>query len=529
MAKIKLQYVCQQCGADSPKWIGRCPECGAWNSYAEEARTAAPARAAGAAQTDTRGRQGSPGPERLVDVSVEDTTRVSSFLDEFDRVLGGGIVPGSLVLIGGDPGIGKSTLLLQVAANVAAGRNAAGGDASATTGGPVLYVTGEESARQVRLRAQRLGALSPELFVLAETSLDSVIAHVERLSPQLVIVDSIQTVFLEDVASSPGNVSQLRECTLRLTNLAKARHIPIFLVGHVTKEGNIAGPRVLEHIVDCVLYLEGERFYSYRLLRAAKNRFGSTNEIGVFEMVQDGMREVHNPSAAFLSERLASNGGSAVTIPLEGTRALLVEVQALVAGTAMGAPRRTAVGVDQNRLALLVAVLSKRLGLPLASQDVYVNVVAGLKIAEPAVDLGLALAIGSSVRDAPVDPGLVAVGEIGLSGELRAVGQLERRLAEASRLGFEKAIVPANDLRRLDVEKGGRYGGLSLLGASTVGEAFDAALGPAPANPRRASREITGARDRSLPGGDEADALIGLAARTDFDSLIDEALLGEPQ
>jgi DNA repair protein RadA/Sms len=519
MPKIKLQYVCQQCGADSPKWLGRCPECGAWNSYTEEARPAANQRPVGSLGGDTRGRQHAQAPERLVDVSVEDTLRVSSHLGEFDRVVGGGIVPGSLVLIGGDPGIGKSTLLLQVAANVAA------------AGGLVLYVTGEESSRQVRLRAQRLGAIPPNLYVLAETSLDAVLAKAEQLNPHLMIVDSIQTAFLEEVPSSPGNVSQLRECTLRLMNVAKEKHLPIFLVGHVTKEGNIAGPRVLEHIVDCVLYLEGERYYSYRLLRAVKNRFGSTNEVGVFEMVQDGLREVHNPSAAFLSERSVTSAGSIVTVPLEGTRALLVEVQALVSGTAFGVPRRTAVGVDQNRLALLVAVLSKRLGLPLGSHDVYVNVVAGLKIAEPAVDLGVALAIGSSVREVPVDPELVALGEIGLSGELRATGQVERRLAEAARLGFKRAIVPANDARRLSGLEGmdGYYEGLQIHRASNVAEAFDIALGPAPVSSRRSARQEAGYHARRVPGPRDNSDLIGGGAPSGFDSLLDETLLDAPR
>src|SRR5688500_11719699 len=390
MPKTKIAFACQECGAESAKWLGRCPDCGAWNSYVEEARIPASARAAVAGQqADSRGRAGAGGPERLVDVSLQDSLRSPSGMGELDRVLGGGIVPGSLVVLGGDPGIGKSTLLLQAAANVAAG------------GSTVLYVSGEESARQVRLRAERLSSVSESLYVLAETSLDAALAHVEQLNPSLVIVDSIQTAYLEDVASSPGNVAQLRECTLRLMNVAKARELPIFLVGHVTKEGNIAGPRVLEHIVDCVLYLEGERFYSYRLLRAAKNRFGSTNEVGVFEMDQDGLREVPNPSAAFLAERLEASAGSAVTVPLEGSRALLVEVQALVAGTGLPMPRRTAVGVDVNRLMLLIAVLAKRVGLPLGAQDVYVNLVAGLKIAEPAIDLGIALAIASSAREAP--------------------------------------------------------------------------------------------------------------------------------
>ncbi|HEU5317833.1 MAG TPA: DNA repair protein RadA [Chloroflexota bacterium] len=504
MPKTRVVFNCQDCGAESAKWLGRCPECGAWNSYVEDARLSATARAVAAGHpTDTRGRAGTGIPERLVDVSLQDSLRVPSGMGELDRVLGGGIVPGSLVLIGGDPGIGKSTLLLQAAAHVASG------------GSSVLYVSGEESARQVRLRAERLGSLSDSLFVLSETSLDSVLASVDRLNPSLMIVDSIQTAYVEDVASSPGNVAQLRECTLRLMNVAKARELPIFLVGHVTKEGNIAGPRVLEHIVDCVLYLEGERFYSYRLLRAAKNRFGSTNEVGVFEMEQGGMREVPNPSAAFLSERASSSSGSAVTVPLEGTRALLVEVQALVAGTAFGAPRRTAVGIDHNRLALLTAVLGKRLGLPLGSQDVYVNVVAGLKIPEPAVDLGVALAIGSSARDVPIDPGLVAVGEVGLAGELRVVSQIERRLGEAARLGFQRAIVPAGDYRRLVASEGATYGGLQLHGAATIAQAFDVALGPAPERPARSAARV---RSDASPTPRSVGAL---------QALIDEALLDD--
>ena len=467
MAKTRTLFTCRECGNESPKWLGRCPECGAWNSFVEGVRAAtAPRTSSGGGGRSLEATLATP--ERMSAVSLREVARVPSALTEFDRVLGGGTVPGSLVLIGGDPGIGKSTLLLQVAANVAG------------SVGPVLYVSGEESARQVRLRAERLGAVSENLFVLAETNLDAVVGHVEQLAPVLVIVDSIQTVFLEGVPSSPGNVSQLRECTLRLMGLAKTRHVPIFLVGHVTKEGNIAGPRALEHIVDCVLYLEGERFYSYRLLRAAKNRFGSTNEVGVFEMEQDGMRQVTNPSAAFLSERVRSAPGSAVTVPLEGTRALLVEVQALTSSAGIGLARRTAIGVDQNRLQLLVAVLSKRMGLPLSTQDIYVNVVAGLKLGEPAADLGVALAIGSSYCDAPVDPGLIVMGEVGLLGELRPVAQLERRLAEAGRLGFERCILPAGDLRRLSGRDGVtdvQRDGLTVAGAGSVGEALTMALG----------------------------------------------------
>jgi DNA repair protein RadA/Sms len=480
MSRTRVLFTCQECGNESPKWLGRCPDCGAWNSYVEGLRAPPPRTAAvHEARVRQRGPEGGR-PERLADVTLGEVERESTGLQEFDRVLGGGIVPGSLVLIGGDPGIGKSTLLAEAAINVAA------------AGRKVLYVSGEESARQVRLRAERLTAgkaLPPDLYVLAETSLDAVLAQVEALAPQLLIVDSVQTVYLEGLASSPGNVTQLRECALRLMGVAKSRDLPVFLVGHVTKEGNIAGPRSLEHIVDCVLYLEGERFYAYRLLRAEKNRFGSTNEIGVFEMEADGLRQVPNPSAAFLSERQAASAGSAVTVPLEGTRALLVEVQALVAPTGLAIPRRTSLGVDLNRLHLLLAVLGKRVGLPLGSQDVYVNVVAGLKIAEPAADLGVALALASSWRDVPLDAGLAVVGEVGLQGELRPVRQMERRLAEAARLGFERCIVPSGDLRRIPGagDKGSkevRREGLLIQGASTVSEALTLALGPMPARRR---------------------------------------------
>jgi DNA repair protein RadA/Sms len=507
MPRTHVLFTCQECGNDSAKWLGRCPDCGAWNSYVEGVR-AAPARAA--AVHESRTRPGGPGgarPERLKDVPPGDLARASTGLAEFDRVLGGGIVPGSLVLIGGDPGIGKSTLLLEAAANVAA------------AGKRVLYVSGEESARQVRLRAQRLIAgetLPDELYVLAETSLDAVLGQVEALEPDLLIVDSVQTVYLPELASSPGNVTQLRECALRLMGVAKSKHLPVFLVGHVTKEGNIAGPRSLEHLVDCVLYLEGERFYAYRLLRAEKNRFGSTNEIGVFEMEADGLRQVPNPSAAFLSERQTANAGSAVTVPLEGSRALLVEVQALVAPSGMALPRRTSLGVDLNRLHLLLAVLGKRVGLPLGSQDVYVNVVAGLKIAEPAADLGVALAIASSWQDTPADAGLAVVGEVGLLGELRPVRQMERRLAEAARLGFERCIVPAGDLRRLGGEKSDgapqevRRDGLLIQGAATVAEALTLALGPLA--PRR-GRQRDGAGAAS---GARRGAALDAAAAVEF-------------
>ena len=351
--------------------------------------------------------------------------------EEFTRVLGGGLVPGSLVLIGGDPGIGKSTLLLQAGAQFA------------EHVGPVLYISAEESVQQLRLRAERLGALPERLYVLGETNLDLAMNAIAEINPAFVVVDSVQTVYLEELSSAAGSVSQVREVALRLLRLAKERGVPIFLVGHVTKEGTIAGPRMLEHIVDVVLYLEGDRFHQYRMLRGVKNRFGSTDEVGVFEMTQAGMREVTNPSQVFLAERSAGTPGSAVAVTMEGTRPILVEVQALTAHTQAAQPRRTANGFDPNRLVMLIAVLTKRVGLPLFSQDIYVNVVGGLRITEPAADLAVATAIASSFRNQRVDPDLALVGEIGLSGELRSVGQLERRLGEAGKLGFKRALYPS--------------------------------------------------------------------------------------
>jgi DNA repair protein RadA/Sms len=402
---------------------------------------------------------GSP-PVRLKQVDSAATDRVRVPISELDRVLGGGIVPGSLVLIGGDPGIGKSTLVLQVAS------------ALALPNAPVLYVSGEESAQQIRLRADRLGASADELYVQAETDLDRIIAEAEKMSPGLLIVDSIQTVFVDDITSAAGSVSQVRECTARLMQWAKPRQIPVLIVGHVTKEGAIAGPRVLEHMVDAVLYLEGDRYHQYRILRAVKNRFGSTDEVGVFEMADAGLREVRNPSEAFLEERAGNAAGSTVAVTMEGSRPILVEVQALTSTTAYGLPRRSANGLDTNRLQLLVAVLQKRVGLGLGSQDIYANVVGGLRIVEPAADLAVAIAVASSFKERVVDPLTVAIGEIGLSGELRSVNQLERRLGEAQRLGFKRAIVPAVLGRRSS-----SFGeGLNLVRAATLNDAIEAAV-----------------------------------------------------
>jgi len=419
----KTAFVCQQCGNDYPKWIGKCPSCGGWNTLVEE-RIVAP-------------QKGRPGPARaprvpvaLDEVPPDAETRIATGIGEFDRVLGGGIVRGSLVLLGGDPGIGKSSLLMQASASL-------------SSRGVVLYVTGEESAAQVKLRARRFGIEGGNILVLAETDLGSVIEAIRRVKPLFCVVDSIQTMSSEVIGSAAGGVSQLRECAARLLEVAKGDDVPIFLVGHVTKEGNVAGPRVLEHIVDAVLYLEGERFHAFRILRGTKNRFGSTDEVGVFEMGESGLREVVNPSEVFLEERSRGVAGSVIVPTIEGTRPLLVEVQALVTPTTFGLPRRTVNGVDPQRIALLLAVLTKRAGMSSGSHDVYVNLVGGLRIREPATDLGVAVAIASALSDRPADGRTVFLGELGLGGELRRVQRLAARLKEAERLGFERAIVPA--------------------------------------------------------------------------------------
>jgi len=451
--RARSTFICQQCGAATPRWQGRCPSCGEWNSLVETVGSG-------------HDRGGSPNgapvavAESINRISGAASQRLSVPASaEFDRVLGGGIVPGSLVLIGGDPGIGKSTLLLQVAASLATGE------------AKVLYVSGEESAQQIKLRADRLGIGSASLYLLAETNLARILQQIEEMRPALAVIDSVQTVYLDELESAAGSIGQLRECTMRLMRLAKSLHIPIFLVGHVTKEGAIAGPRVLEHIVDAVLYLEGERFHAYRLLRGVKNRFGSTNEVGVFEMGGDGLIDVLNPSAAFLAERPPASPGSTVLVTVEGTRPLLVEAQALTTTTSFGLPRRTANGIDYSRLLLLVAVLTKRVGLALANQDIYVNIVGGLKINEPAADLGVALAVASSFRDTPIAADLAVVGEVGLSGELRRVGQLERRLAEAAKLGFHRCLLP----RSVDSARLAKAIGIETIGVSSVSEALQAA------------------------------------------------------
>lgn len=456
MTKRRTSYVCQQCAGQFPTQYGRCPNCGSWNSLVETLQ-----ESASTAQTPRSARTvAGVRPMRLARVDTDSWTRIRVPIAELDRVLGGGIVPGSLVLLAGDPGIGKSTLLLQLCTLLAAHSR-------------VLYVTGEESAEQVKMRANRLGEVPDELYILAEVDVDAVLAAMRELAPSLVVIDSIQTMQVDDIESAAGSVSQVRESTVRLMHTAKTSHVPVVVVGHVTKEGAIAGPRVLEHIVDTVLYMEGERFHAYRLLRSVKNRFGSTNEVGVFEMREAGMVEVANPSALFLEERGKASPGSAVAATLEGTRPLLAEIQALVSATTFSLPRRTCAGLDLNRLHLLLAILGKRAGLPLHTYDVYCNVAGGLRLGEPAADLPLALAIVSSFADEAVPDDLIAFGELGLSGEVRGVGKAADRLAEASKLGFRRCIMPAANYRTL---RGRAPAGIEMLPVSELREAIRVVL-----------------------------------------------------
>jgi DNA repair protein RadA/Sms len=442
MPKTRTQWVCQNCGRTTPREMGRCPKCGEFNTMVEVVVAEPPKRAERRGGLTLSAAQ----PVKLSDLGGDAEVRLPLPIEEFSRVLGGGIVPGSVVLVSGDPGVGKTTLMTQVAMTMA------------RADGPVLYVSGEESTRQIKMRALRLlqydgagtqsaGALPEDLLLLNETNLEAIIAHIDSINPKILIVDSIQTMYTGETDSAAGSVTQVRECAMRLTSVAKASGLAAFLIGHVTKEGAIAGPRVLEHIVDTVLYLEGDRYQSYRLLRGVKNRFGATSEVGVFEMQGTGMVEVANPSEAFLAERMVSAPGSAIAVTMEGTRPLLVEVQALTSPTAFGNPRRTPNGVDFNRLLLITAVLTKRLGFKLFDQDVFVNVVGGLRVEEPAADLAMAVAIASSMRDLPVQADLAFVGEIGLSGEMRAASQLNTRLKEASKLGFRRVVIPKT-LRR---------------------------------------------------------------------------------
>jgi len=428
MAKLHTQFVCQECGRISVKQFGRCPSCGAWNTMVEELIAPPPSMDQKSSTTFSSSK-----PRKLGNISDDAEDRWPLSMAEFARVLGGGIVPGSIVLIGGDPGIGKSTLMLQVAKEVAKQNT-------------VLYASGEESARQIKMRANRItgnaGSETEELYLVTETNLEAVLSHVDAFKPGLLIIDSIQTMVMDGLSSSAGSVTQVRECASRLRVLAKSRAIAIFLIGHVTKEGMIAGPRVLEHIVDTVLHLEGDRFQSYRLLRSMKNRFGPTSEVGVFEMREKGMVEVTNPSEAFLAERMAESPGSSIAVTMEGTRPILVEMQGLTSPTNFGNPRRTANGIDFNRLLLITAVLTRRVGLRFTDQDVFINVVGGLRIDEPAADLAAAAALVSSLKDQPVRADLVLIGEIGLSGEIRWVSQMELRLREAQKLGFKAAVIP---------------------------------------------------------------------------------------
>ncbi len=447
--RLKSRFCCQECGHQSTRWLGRCPGCGAWNSLVEEFINQPVAAETAPSGGDV--------PCPVTEVSVIAEERLSTGIAEMDRVLGGGVVPGSLVLVGGDPGIGKSTLMLQVAHLLSRRMQ-------------VLYVSGEESPRQVRIRADRLGALSPGLLLLSETDVDMVERHLRELLPPVAIIDSIQTTFKNGISSAPGSVAQVRECTAQLMRLAKTTGISIFLVGHVTKEGMLAGPRVLEHMVDTVLYLEGDRHQFFRILRGVKNRFGSTSEIGLFEMQSTGLVEVANPSALFLTQRPCENvPGAAVVAGLEGTRPLLVEIQALVSPTGYGVPRRMTAGVDHNRVALIAAVLEKRVGLNLGSQDIYINAVGGVKIDEPAVDLAVACALTSSFRDIPVDSGMAFAGEIGLTGELRPVTGVEKRVKEAFKLGFSRFLLSGQGAVPAVEEAG-------LLTADTLAEALELAL-----------------------------------------------------
>ena len=454
MKPPKSVFACTECGSQSQKWLGRCPDCGAWNSFVEE-KMVAPATGKQTAMPPMGG-----GAARLyADVDAIVTARMSTGIDEFDRVLGGGIVPGSLVLLGGEPGIGKSTLLLQAAAHFA------------QAVGPVLYCSGEESEHQVKMRGERLGVGRAPLYLLAETCLERVIEEALRVRPALLIVDSIQTVFSLKLASAPGSVGQVRQAATDLLFNAKGHNIPTILVGHVTKDGSLAGPKVLEHVVDTVLYFEGERHHSHRVVRAVKNRFGAISELGVFEMTGTGLRAVPNPSAMFLAERPKQAPGSAVLCCMEGSRPILVEVQALVSSATFGNARRTAVGLDQTRLALLLAVLDKRAGLNLATDDVFVNVAGGMSIDEPAADLAVLAAVASSLRNRPIQDNTVIFGEVGLAGEVRGASQAALRIREAHQLGFTRCVVPEGNVSPTDVPKG-----MTVVGVRTVADALDAVM-----------------------------------------------------
>ena len=459
--KAKTIFACQECGAQSQKWLGRCPECGAWNSLVEERATDSPAATNEVAKRYSLATTA--GPQLYADIDTVVAERLTTGIGEFDRVLGGGVVPGSLVLIGGEPGIGKSTLLLQAAAHFA------------KTFGPVLYSSGEESEHQIKSRGERLGVApltasgrSVPMYILAETCLERILEEIARLKPAFVIVDSIQTVFSLKFQSAPGSIGQVREAATQLLFAAKGQNIPTFLVGHVTKDGSLAGPKALEHIVDTVLYFEGEKHHSHRVVRAVKNRFGAVSELGVFEMTGNGLRAVPNPSQLFLAERPANAAGSAVLCCVEGSRPMLVEIQALVSTSTYGNARRMASGLDQNRLSLLLAVLEKRAGLNLIAEDVFVNVAGGMTVDEPAADLGIVASVASSVRNRPIAPSTAVFGEVGLAGEVRGISQSALRVREAAQMGFTRCVVPHGNCAREDVPPG-----LQLVEVKTVSEAID--------------------------------------------------------
>jgi len=446
--KEKTVFACQSCGHQTPKWMGKCPECGQWHTLVEKRLAAGKAR--------TLGGQAPAVPVAIDALEDFEDTRLSTAIGELDRVLGGGLVPGSVVLIGGDPGIGKSTLMLQTLSGLA------------RQGLKVLYVSGEESIHQIRMRSQRLQAVSSNLYVVAEVDLDGILNLFSSEKPDVLVVDSIQTVYSQDLTSAPGSVSQVRESALRLMLAAKSSGTPVFLVGHVTKEGAIAGPRLLEHMVDTVLYFEGDRNHVFRILRAVKNRFGSTNEIGVFEMKARGLMEVANPSAIFLAERPANAPGSVVTACMEGTRPIMVELQALAAGSSLGTPRRTILGLDAHRVALLVAVMEKNLGMHLMGHDIFMNVAGGVRVDEPAADLGVVAAVASSFLNRPLGRGITVLGEVGLTGEVRAVSHVDTRLREMKKMGFTRCILPASSLKRT-----APVPGMEMLGAGSVEEAVE--------------------------------------------------------
>ncbi|AUA30952.1 TPA: DNA repair protein RadA [Clostridioides difficile] len=436
MAKIKTKYVCQSCGYETAKWLGKCPECTKWNTFVEEID-----------QKSTKKEvfiidKSSSKPVSINSIESKEEERFTTDINELDRVLGGGIVKGSLVLVGGDPGIGKSTLLIQVSSNVA------------NLGKTVLYITGEESESQIKMRAKRLGINSEKLYIFAENNLSIIESYLESVNPELIILDSIQTVFSPEISSAPGTVSQIKEGTSKFMKISKKMGISTFIVGHVTKEGSLAGPKLLEHMVDTVLYFEGERYNTYRLVRAVKNRFGSTNELGVFEMRDLGLVELDNPSKILISEKPKDVAGSVIISTVEGTRPMLLELQALVSPTSFGIPKRTSTGVDYNRVGMLLAVLEKRVGLQIQNQDVYINIVGGIKINEPSIDLGIAISVASSFRNIPIDEDIAVTGEVGLTGEVRAVSFIEKRIAECKKLGFKKIVVPRSNYDVVKETKG---------------------------------------------------------------------------